>query len=340
MGVVNFEEECEFREEMKQLTTYQLRKAPKRHFLELEKTQGIDLFCSSLDWTLPAHTAFIPDHPLYLLEGEGGYVNLARGFDPKVGRYLQALEASWCLASPFVGRDLPLLMDEFDGHLHGSDFVDWDFLYLSGIPVEGELARHLVLRFGDKYRIGVGEDTTRFIADISGGIDIWLGQRSSKFRANIRRILRKSKNVNIEAVYIQGKEVEVESLYQRILNVEGKSWKGKAGTGILDGAMRVFYEKMLPRLARRGALRIVFLRKDEEDIAYVFGGLLGNTYRGLQMSYDNQFREYGLGNLIQYKMIENLCEEGIEVYDLGSEVEYKSSWASDRLITTTFWILK
>ena len=97
---------------MESLTSYQLRNRAAEHFDAVRKTPGIDKFCSTLDWTLPAHEAFIPDHPLYLLESEHGFVNLAGGFNPRIGRYLQPLEASWCLASPFAGEQVgPLLRD-------------------------------------------------------------------------------------------------------------------------------------------------------------------------------------------------------------------------------------
>lgn len=323
---------------MEQLTSYELRNLASDHFSAVQETPGIDHFCSSLDWTLPAHAAFIADQPMYLLKGQHGYVTLAGGFSPGIGRYLQPLEAAWRLASPFAGKNVEKLVTEFSNHLTQENFVNWELLCLSGIPPEGRLFDVITNIFTPQYRVALGEDTRRFIADISGGSQTWLSNRSSKFRANMRRVLKSADNASLEFEHVKANENQTQELYERILAIEAKSWKGMSGTGILDGAMKKFYEKMLPRLARRDALRVIIVKKDTKDIAFIFGGLLGTTYRGLQMSYDNDFRELSLGNLVQFKMIDWLGKEGIQNYDLGSELEYKMRWADEKLVTTTFWI--
>jgi CelD/BcsL family acetyltransferase involved in cellulose biosynthesis len=95
---------------------------------------------------------------------------------------------------------------------------------------------------------------------------------------------------------------------------------------------------MIPRLARRGALRVVFLKHDGRDVAYAFGGVLDGVYRGLQLSFDEAFRHLGLGNLAQYFMIEFLASNGVEYYDLGSELDYKSRWGDEIFETVALWV--
>lgn len=323
---------------MESLTIYQLRNRADAHFRAVAATPGIDGFCSSLDWILPAHEAFIPDHPLHLRESEDGFVTLARGFNPRIGRYLQPLEASWCLASPFVGADVDALVRGFAAEC-SSKLVDWDLLYLSGIPPEGPLFRAIVREFGLRHRIGLGHRTNRFVASLEGGLEAYLQRRSPKFRAGLRRADRMAVDEGIEVDYVADvSEADSGELYERILAIEERSWKGRSGTGILDGGMNTFYRIMLPRLARRGALRALFLRRDGVDIAFVFGGLFEGTYRGLQLSFDQDFERLSLGNLAQLAMIEELCGEGIRRYDLGSELEYKARWAEERLETVTLWV--
>ena len=102
--------------------------------------------------------------------------------------------------------------------------------------------------------------------------------------------------------------------------------------------MREFYQRMLPRLAARGNLRVLFVRQGEEDIAFVFGGLTASSYRGLQLSYDEDFKSLSPGNLAQIAIIQELCGEGIAAYDLGSELDYKSNWAEERFETVSLVI--
>lgn len=323
---------------MESLTIYQLRNLADAHYNAVAATQGIDGFCSSLDWVLPAHEAFIPDHPLHLRHSSNGFVTLARGFNPRIGRYLQPLEASWCLASPFVGSDVEALVEEFADECE-SRLVDWDLLYLSGIPPETSLFRAIVRAFGMRHRIGLGHRTNRYIASLDGGLDGYLSRRKSKFRANLRRSGRLAAQAGISYEYVSdGGEKDCAALYERILAVEERSWKGQSGTGILDGGMNTFYRIMLPRLARRGALRVLFVKQDGRDVAFVFGGVFDDTYRGLQLSYDQELEKLSLGNLAQLEIIRALAADGVAHYDLGSELDYKSRWAESRLETVTLWV--
>lgn len=326
---------------MEPLTIYQLRSRSNEHFEAVGKTPGIDRFCSSLDWLLPAHEAFIPDQPLVLVEDPGnGFVTLARGFNSRIGRYLQPLEASWCLACPFVGADVERLVAEFAASFR-EKYTDWDLLYLSGIPINSPIYRAILKNFQATNRIGLGHKTRRYIGSLEGGWDAYLSRRKSKFRANMRRSMRRAEEEGITYEYVDSVlESETEELYERILEVEERSWKGMDGTGILDGGMNIFYRIMLPRLARRDGLRVVFARHEGRDIGYVFGGLFEDTYRGLQLSYDDEYSKYSPGNLVQYEMIERLCEEGLLSYDLGSELDYKARWAETSLETITVWVWK
>ena len=78
---------------------------------------------------------------------------------------------------------------------------------------------------------------------------------------------------------------------------------------------------------------MVFARLDGEDVAMGFGGILGDTFRGLQMSYDDRFRQLSLGNLIQWSLIEHLVTEGLRLYDLGTDIGYKRRWAEPGMET-------
>jgi len=324
---------------METLTAYELRAHGEEHYRAVAATEDIDQFCSSLDWILPAHEAFIPDHPLHLRRSSAGFVTLARGFNPRIGRYLQPLEASWCLACPFVGNDVGAVVGGFAESCE-TTLRDWDLLYLSGIPQDSEIFRSVLRNFHERHRIGLGHKTRRYVASLDGGLDGWMGRRSSKFRSNMRRAdrARTDEGVTYEYLSTFEKDFDAEALYDRVLRVEEKSWKGKSGTGILDGGMNTFYRIMLPRLARRGNLRVLFARLDGQDIAYVFGGVFGDTYRGLQLSYDDDYGSLSPGNLVQYEIISRLCEEGTRWYDLGSELDYKSRWAESRLETITMWV--
>lgn len=103
--------------------------------------------------------------------------------------------------------------------------------------------------------------------------------------------------------------------------------------------MKLFYQRLLDYLGPADQYRIIFAHKDETPIGYIFGGLLKDQYRGFQFSFDQRYTNLSLGNILQIKMIESLCQQGITCYDLGTDIEYKRHWA-EQTLETSILILK
>jgi hypothetical protein len=315
---------------MKPLTQQELERRAEEFDRAVCDTPDIDHFCSSTLWILPAWRAFLPDHKLWAHESEHGFVALGVGSDRSLGSYVHPLEASWALASPFVGPSPANLARSFV-ELCQNTSLEWDILFLSGINPESATFHELIRGFRGHYSLGLGPSSTRRVASLQGGVDGFLGRRSSKFRANLRRSRRRGRKTGIESEYFRQitSEKDALDLLDRALAVEHQSWKADANTGIIDGPMKTFYRDMLPRLAKRNALRFLFLTLDGKDIAYCFGAVFNSTFRGLQMSYDDEFRQHSPGSLSQLNMIEELCAEGVTSYDLGSDMDYKRRWAEE-----------
>ncbi|MFB6262686.1 MAG: GNAT family N-acetyltransferase [Bradymonadaceae bacterium] len=296
----------------------------------VDRTPDIDRFCSSSYWSFSAFETLFADHEAWIRRAEDvdGYVALAHGRHPHIGNYLQPFEASWGLASPFVaGRARPLIR-EFVREIRDPG-LDWNMLFLSGLFEQSPQFRELVRRLRPDYELGIGPQMARNVASLEGGFEDYLARRSSKFRSNLRRSRRRAEEAGLETEYrcdLEAAEA-VESVFERILDVERHSWKADQGTGILDSPMRDFYERMVPMLGGDGALRVSFVVDGGTDVAYCFGGVTGDLYRGLQLSYHDEYADYSPGNLAQITMIEGLCREGIETYDMGQAMEYKERWA-------------
>ena len=317
----------------------------KSHHLErfddmMGKTRGIDQFCSSSSWVLSAFEAFAQgDANPWIFQDDVGYAALYRSYHERIGMFAQPLEASWCLASPFATIEPEL----FAASLH-RELVrrreEWDLLFLAGMSRHSLMYQSLIQHFSPQYFVGAGPATSRHRASLKGGLDGYLSRRTSKFRANLRRLGRRSREQGVDVEYFSASEphasgeVDWLALYERMLAIEARSWKGELESGIQDEHMKVFYRAMIPRLAEREMLRALFLTRDGEDIAFIFGAVHQDLYRGLQVSFDNAHRHLSPGNLAQYLMIEWLCEHQVAWYDLGSELDYKSMWAEEMMSTT------
>lgn len=327
---------------MEPMTIESLAEAPASFDAAVLATADIDRFCSSSAWVVPAHAAFHAAQRPFVWRSDAGWIALSRGEAYGLGRYLAPLEAMWGLACPVVGPD-PKRLARDAMQAFGESRAEWDVLWLGGLLKEGPLFRELAGRLSTMLgaSLKLGPATTRWTATLRGGFDGWLSRRSAKFRANLRRALAKARASGLAFEWYDALTPEAASaLYERILTIEATSWKGLEGSGFVGGDMRTFYRAMVPRLARAGALRAVVATKDGVDAAFVFGGVFGGTYRGLQVSFDDRYRELSLGNVMQAEMIARLAAAGVATYDLGSDMEYKARWAEPGIETVTLVAFK
>lgn len=287
----------------------------------------VDAFCSSSLWVVPAAKGLMPVADLWIRRGEAGFVALARREQEGMPT-LQPLEAMWGLACPVVGANPAPLAAELAGALAEERAL----LLLCGLERESPrffaLSRALSRRWG----LRLGPATRRWVADLEGGVDGFLGRRSRNFRAAAIKAQRRARAAGIEMVKWDGRG----DPYQRVLAADSRTWKALAETGLAAPAMRDFYGDMVPRLVRRSALRLWFARLGGEDVGYCLGAIFGGTYRGLQFGFAKGLEHLSLGNLLQLNEIEALCEEGVATrYDLGSDAEYKERWADAAMETVT-----
>lgn len=298
------------------------------------QTVDIDHFCSSSDWILPARSAFAPVARPFAMARPDAAVALMR-LDADSGHDIAVpLEAGWGLASPFVGPD-PGAQADLLATMVASEARPPDAMFLSGLVRDGPVQRAIVRRFMGRYRIGIGPPAGRRTTAIRGGVDGFLAARSSKFRANLRRARRRAKDAGFHFAYERG----TAQTTARLMAIEANSWKGRAGQGVDSGAPRTFYDEMLARLVARGALRVVWVTQGAIDVAYCMGGIFGDAYRGLQVSFTAGQERWSPGNLAQLEMIRGLADDGVRTYHLGMEIPYKSSWAEPGLETITLALL-
>ncbi|HXV61442.1 MAG TPA: GNAT family N-acetyltransferase [Vicinamibacteria bacterium] len=294
----------------------------------MRRSENIDRFCSGSHWILPA-ARFLHGSPnAAIAEDDDCWVVLGGTTN------LYPLEAMWGLACPLIGSEpeavVGLLLDLLTR-------VPWNGLLLTGVAPGSPLHRTLQARLGPRYPVSTGPATRRYVADIGGGLDGFLSRRSRDFQRNLRRAER--------LAAVNGLQFEVaddlapEESFRRILDVERRSWKGARRVGIDTQPMSSFYEEMNRRLAARGLRRLSFARVEGQDVAYILGGVVGRTYRGLQFSFDRRYEALSLGNLCQVEEIRRLAGVGIDRYDLGTEVSYKKRWA-DALSTTISLIVR
>ena len=289
----------------------------------VSRDPDVDPFCTRSDWILPFHDAFHPGCEVVAAREADSFVLLGEEHG-----VLRPLEAMWGFASPLVGAGSVELL----GALCAARAGRREVLYLSGLAPDSSRVRALVARLAPSHSLSVAGLTVRFVAELDS-LEGYLARRSAKLRASLRRAARRVRSAGIEFQLLAPEPGSADAVYARVLAVEGRSWKAATGNGVDRGPMREFYARMFPRLAARGALRVLFARRDGEDVGYLSGGLAGAHFRGLQFSFDERLRALGLGNVLQLEMIARLCAEGVRAYDLGGQSAYKARFGEREVAT-------
>jgi Acetyltransferase (GNAT) domain len=299
---------------------------------EVAATPAIDRFCSSSAWILAAASALMPPRAAFAFHGDSGYFAAMRGVHPAGFPYIEPVELAWGLAAPLIGRDPDALAGDVATVLAARR--DWQLAILSGMTADGPQRRALDRALPARWERRRGTPTVRHVASLDGGVDGFLARRSRELRKSIRKSLRAATaaGMTFESVRMAA-AADAGALYGRIQAIEAASWKARDGVGISSGPMRSFYELMLPRLCATGQQRTLFARAAGRDVGYILGAVFEGEYRGLQFSYDDDHAELGIGGLLQYHQVLELCGEGVARYDLGTEMDYKRRWAEEVMET-------
>jgi len=328
-------------QDMKKLSLKQLDREAKIYNASVAAFPGIDPYCSRTDWIIPYWQSFTPENRLCIYRRNESFVALSEHSTPEGDVIMSPLEAMWGFPSALVGPESADMLAELLSAKNRRDDCRCSAVILSGFPYDTGLLGALVSAVSGCCRAYMLEPTHRCVASLDGGIDGFLGRRAVKFRVNLRKALRLTSEEGISFRRIARLRGErLCSMYDSILDIERRSWKGKSGQGADQMPMNEFYRLMLRRIAPSGRLRLITAEQNGTAVGYIYGAVVGGRYRGLQFSFDERLAPVSLGNVLQYRMIEWLCEEGCSRYDLGSLVPYKKKWAEGDCKTMTVWLKK
>ena len=301
------------------------------------KTPGIDHFCSSLPWLLSAREAFQGDLRPVLRSFRNGYLVLLETHHSQWGPLLLPLEASWCFACPLIGPDPRETVSRFFQFMTQPS-SNWKTAFIPGMAKDSVQYREILHQFSPGFDLFHGPTVGRMRASLAGGLDGFLSRRSAKFRNNLRRAEKRCQGEHIE-FRLNESCAQWSAAFQLFMEIESRSWKGLSQQGVDVGPMRDFYFKLMARHAAQEQVRWVVAYRHEEPVGYLMGAVIGGIYRGFQFSFDHRFANLSLGNLMQLRMIERCCSEGLDWYDLGSDIPYKRRWG-ETLFTTHSIIIR
>lgn len=311
---------------MNRLTLEEFRARAGEYAAAVSATPGVCEFCSGPLWQLAARAHLqsvnATDEDTFIVERDGAWLLFAA--QEPTGIHFP-LEASWMFGCPLAGDPdaaVALLRDaaSAEGRIQGRHLA----FFIGGLGVDGPVHRALqsLRPVSQHWREYPGMEVMQI--DLGEGFGAWMDRRSKKFRRSLRGLETPVADLEI----LDLSRDAPDEIFTRILAIQQASYKWREGTDIFQmPGYAAFYRELLEGLHGSGDLRVLMARRDGIDLAHIFGGVAGKTYRGLQMSYLEEVRDLALGNRLQLENLRRCAQEGITTYDLGMHAPYKERWA-------------
>ena len=308
---------------------------------QIFETYQVDPFCCSTYWQFSCYQAFQPDRRLMLRQNDQSLLAFIEFTDTLGRAYLTPLDLGWKFGSPLLGQGAVDLFQEVLVEIEDYYYPAFPGIVISGIASNSDFAAQLLHSTQTAFNLYLNDRGTQCSADLSGGYTGYLSRRSRNHRRSLKKQAKRARQKQI--VFERHSPVNDEQatgIFARMLNIESRSWKGIEQCGMTESPSTEYYDLMIKRLARDNNVRIIIARHDEQDIGYIFGGILNGIYRGQQFSFDNAWKKESIGNLLQKEKIQWLCEEGISRYDMGPMMEYKQHWTEQQVDFETWVLIK
>jgi CelD/BcsL family acetyltransferase involved in cellulose biosynthesis len=153
----------------------------------------------------------------------------------------------------------------------------------------------------------------------------------SRRRADLRRARRRADSLGeVRAEVVAPPPELLGELLEEAFSVEAASWKGENGTALAaDAARGAFYRRYAEAAARRGILRLCFLRIGGRAAAMQIAVESHNRFWLLKIGYDAEFARCSPGTLLMLETVRGAAAQGLESYELlGVPEAWTRMWTS------------
>lgn len=155
-------------------------------------------------------------------------------------------------------------------------------------------------------------------------------KRSGNMLRDLRRRRRRLEELGTVSFEVVDGTAGLDRLLDECFELEAKGWKGARGVAVLsDVRTERFFRQLADWAARRGWLRLAFLRLEGTPIAMQYAFEHEGMYVQKKIGHDPAFSRYAPGRLLLQYTIERAFVLGLSSYEfLSGEEPYKLEWTS------------
>jgi CelD/BcsL family acetyltransferase involved in cellulose biosynthesis len=180
----------------------------------------------------------------------------------------------------------------------------------------------------DAYHVNLGE-----------GWDAYWASRTSHWRTNVRSNLKKLAKLGpVEYVRHRPRGETVGDLdprwdlYETSVDLAARGWQGQRtdGTTLSHPQVREYLRSAHEIAGRFGAADINLLYVAGQPVAFAYNYAYRGHVYGMRAGYDPAYKSLGAGSALAYHMIQDSCQRGDHVLDLGpGNMPSKINWLNE-----------
>ncbi|HTQ40852.1 MAG TPA: GNAT family N-acetyltransferase [Pirellulales bacterium] len=214
---------------------------------------------------------------------------------------------------------------------------DWDLLDLRWVDAdevdEGQTPQAMQVA-GFKFESQVWHFSAQI--ELQDGWEKYWAGRKSIWRSNLRRCERLlTERGKLEYLRYRplgeahGDGDPRWDLYDTCVELARRSWQAdsNSGTTLSHDSVREYLRATHESAARAGAVDVNLLLLDGEAVAFAYNYRFRNWVYGVRNGYDPAAVQEGAGTVLMGKMIEDSCQRGDQLFDLGPDyLKCKRYW--------------
>lgn len=189
---------------------------------------------------------------------------------------------------------------------------------VAGSPTDRALAkqpRSSTLRFAQVWQMGPSLEADDALADP-------MSRLSKSRRKSLRRSQRKVAALGELTFHVERVSDDLDAQFDEFVRLEGSGWKVRAGTALcVDEPQRETLRRFVGATAVRDDVRFAKLCVDGRSIAVELVAVSDGGLWALKGGYDESYREYSPGLLLELRLMGWAYEEGLERFELMGEME-------------------
>ncbi|PQO29675.1 GNAT family N-acetyltransferase [Bremerella cremea] len=179
-----------------------------------------------------------------------------------------------------------------------------------------------------------------YAIELPDDFDEYLETRTSKFRASVRRAIRRVEQAGIVAERYRPEIDRTrpfcpnEKLYQECVALAKRTWQGSStnGTTISHQQTAAYFHECFIKASRLGMLDLMTLRQNERLIAFSYNFHHQGRVLGLRVGYEPDCQQLSPGIAMMGLQIRDSIERGDSIIDLGSDhYDVKARWINRTL---------